>query len=355
MAKKDKKEEKKEESTEQTSTVSSLDKVSMLLLYLEAISPDTTKQIYQKMGEEKSQIVLNQIANLGKVSKESIKPVINEAHTIFVQHESIIGGKNISQRLLKAAHGDIKTEETQTDEVIKEESGGFKFLENVKEEKLISFFNDNSISMAAFIFSLLSEKKAATILQLLEQSKSQEILAKSLLIKVNNFPILSKLEKALENKFTKKDTGIQIKQDKQIEHLTHILEIVSEEQRKSILEDMKKDNKEIAEKIEQKIFTFADLSGCSDEDVALIVMDIKNIKSLAFALKKCEEDLSKKLNGGLSERQKEILAEEEKTMPENIKPKDIAAAHSEILGIAKKLAKEEKISPLVKEVKQKKE
>ena len=114
---------------------------------------------------------------------------------------------------------------------------------------------------------------------------------------------------------------------------------------------MKKDNKEIAEIIEQKIFTFKDLVSCEDEDLALIITDIKNLKSLAFALKKCDDALSEKLKNNLSARQKEILTEEEKTMPEKIKDKDVANAHSEILGIAKKLAKSEKINPLIKESK----
>lgn len=349
---KNKKKEKPEEAKQENAApaLPPIDKVGLLLLYLEAIEPETTKNIYEHLGEENAQKILNSIANLGKVDKSKIKPVISEAHSILIDQSSLVGGRNLSGKIIKNIYGEqVEAEiiEEDTSETENKEKP-FVFLSEVDDEKLLDFFEKNSLAMAAFLFSLINQDKAAGLIPKLDQEKAQEIMQKSLGLKVKNLPILKKLEEDLKEEFSKSVDGVQINPKKQVQNLTQILEMLGEDQRNSILEQMKKDNKEVAEEIEAKIFTFADLINCGDEDIALIVTDIKNMKSLAFATNKCDEKLKEKLMNNLSARQKEILEEELKTMPSTIKPKEISTAQSEILGIARNLEKEEKISPLVK-------
>ncbi|MEK9657463.1 MAG: FliG C-terminal domain-containing protein [bacterium] len=346
MAKKKEIVKEKEQETETQSQQSSLEKVAMLLLYLEAISPQTTKAIYEHIGEEVSQKILNTIASLGNINKTKLKPIINEAHNILVAQNNIIGGRNLSGKIIKTIFGDQIKDNVEENK--KSKGKAFAFLQDFSNEKLILFFEDNSEAMAAFLFSLLSQDKAASLIPLLKQEKAQRIMEKALHLKINNIPILYELEEELKKEFSKTETGIQLKPKKQIQHLTQVLEMLEENQRTAILEEMKKTNKEIAEQIEQNIFTFPDLINCSEEDIAQIVADIKNVKALAFATHTCDEKLKEKLLNNISARQKEILDDELKTMPENVKEKDITSSQKEILSIARKLEKEEKIEPLSK-------
>ena len=76
------------------------------------------------------------------------------------------------------------------------------------------------------------------------------------------------------------------------EKIADALAEIDEDLREIILENLSE--KEIAEKIEANIFTFADLINCEDGDISIIATDIKNIKSLAFATNKCDEKLKEK-------------------------------------------------------------
>eukprot|EP01046_Picozoa_sp_COSAG06_P062540 COSAG06_NODE_14153_length_1184_cov_0.942857_1_plen_233_part_10 len=233
MAKnKAKKDDKKVESNEtQAPTRPTIDKVGLLLLYLEAISPETTKSIYEHLGEENAQKVLNSIANLGKVDKSNIKPIVDEAHNILVTQNSIIGGRNLSGKIIQNIYGEqIEAVVEENEDETKTKEKPFVFLAEVPDEKLINFFEENSEAMAAFLFSLMTQDKAAGIIEKLEQNKAQQIMQKSLGLKVNNLPILEDLEIALKEEFQKTVTGIQIKPAKQIQHLTQILEMLGEDQ-----------------------------------------------------------------------------------------------------------------------------
>ena len=81
--------------TIQVTELTNKQKAAILFISLDAKSPGLSQQLFSKMGESKSRVLLHEISKMGQVSTETIDKVIEEFYMLAISQEVLIGGKTL--------------------------------------------------------------------------------------------------------------------------------------------------------------------------------------------------------------------------------------------------------------------
>ncbi len=82
-----------------------LEKVAILLLYLESIKPTVTHAFFKAIGETHSRVILNTMAQLGQVPQQTVTTTLRDFLEFLVRHHSIVGGINLTSGIFHDVYG----------------------------------------------------------------------------------------------------------------------------------------------------------------------------------------------------------------------------------------------------------
>jgi len=324
-----------------TTNFTNRQKAAILLIALDARSPGISQQLFSKMGENQSKLLLHEINLLGKIDNEQINNIINEFHALAITQDNLLGGKNLTDKLLKESFG-IE----DSDGYFTTKKGLLDFTETLSDKILLDFLQQENEQTIALILSLLPDERSAVLLTQFDTKKTATITKKMISIDIPNFNLIWKFHRALEIHLLG-DTSETIKESQQIFKLSRVLEMMVTERRDEVISMIKKQDKTSAEKIEKLIFSFTDLSLMSTKDLGILLVEIEPLKTLAQAMQDISAPLETKLKDAISERMKARL-DEALDQAENSSPQDIQDAQAAIVQLCRKLESEEKIAPLTK-------
>ena len=325
---------------------SSRRKAAILLMYLDSKMPGLSQQLFAKMGESRSKMLLHEINQLGKIEKTEITYVIDEFYELAITQNSVIGGKNVTDKLLKDSFG-IE----DPDDFFSSKTGLFDFIDHLSDKLLIDYLKKENMQVVALILSLVSDERSAKLLSEFPVEKTAIISKKMLSLDVPNYPLLWKFHRELELNLLGEDDD-KIEGSQQIFKLSRVLEMMVSDTRKTVVDMISTQDKSSAEKIQQLIFSFNDLLYMNNKDLGILVVEIDPLSSLAIAMQGVSEELKQRLLDSVSERLKPRL-EEEMSNSSDIAEEEIQKAQGSIVQLCRQLEKEEKIEPLVAIIKQK--
>ena len=110
------------------------------MIALNARSPGFSQQIFSKMGESQSKELLHEINNLGKISPEEINNIIEEFYSLAITQDSLLGGKNITDKFLKDSFGI-----DNSDGYFTTKKGLLSFTKTISDKDLLAFLKLKNI------------------------------------------------------------------------------------------------------------------------------------------------------------------------------------------------------------------
>jgi flagellar motor switch protein FliG len=117
--------------------------------------------------------------------------------------------------------------------------------------------------------------------------------------------------------------------------LVQILSNLPREVMQEILANLEQQNPELAERVQQAMFTFEDLVKLDDRSLQRVLREV-DMRELALALKGASEELKDKIFRNMSQRAAQILREEMDYMGP-VRLRDVTAAQRRIVDIVRKL------------------
>ena len=167
-------------------------KAAILLMYLDSKMPGLSQQLFAKMGESRSKMLLHEINQLGKVDKTEISHVMDEFYELAITQNSVIGGKNVTDKLLKDSFG-IE----DPDDFFSSKSGLFDFINHLSDKILIDYLKKENRQVAALVLSLIPDERSAKLLSEFPVEQTAIISKKMLTLDVPNYPLLWEILVAL--------------------------------------------------------------------------------------------------------------------------------------------------------------
>ena len=313
--------------------LSGVQKAAILFITL---GPDASAPILKKLPETEIQKITFEIANMPKVKKEIKDTVLNEFVNLNKAKDYIIeGGFEYAKNLLSKALGaqkavDIMDKVTE----VTQQYRPFGIARKADAHQLLNIIMNEHPQTIALILCYLQPDKAAQILSGLPEDLQSDV-AKRIATMNNTSPlIIEDVETILEKKLSN-IVRADVATIGGVKSLVDILNNVDRGTEKTIVEELDREQPELAEKVKESMFIFEDIITLDNNSIQRIIREI-DTKDLALALKGSSGDVGNVIFSNMSKRAAETLKEDIEFMGP-VRLVDVEKAQQTIVAVIRRL------------------
>lgn len=300
------------------------------------LGPDSAAPILKKLPETEIQKITFEIANMQKVKKEVKNEVLQEFVNLNKAKDYILeGGFEYAKNLLSKALGAQRAMEI-IDRVseITQQYRPFGIARKADAHQLLNVIMGEHPQTIALIMCYLQSEKAAQILSGLPEELQVDV-AKRMAVMSNTSPIvIEEVEEILQKKLSNLVRS-DIATIGGVGALVDVLNNVDRGTEKAILEELDRDQPELAEKIRESMFVFEDIITLDNASIQRIVREV-DVKDMALALKGSSEEVSHIIYGNMSKRAAQTLKEDIEFLGP-VRLIDVEKAQQAIVAIVRRL------------------
>lgn len=307
-------------------------KAAILLL---ALGPDMASRLLKQFSEQEIETVTMEIANLNRVPRELRDEVAEEFLLIGqAQQYMLEGGVEYARDILEKTLGHHKAVEIikRLKEQVKVKP--FTFVRHADPKQLVGLISQEHPQTIALILSHLDANQAAMIISELPGEMRADIARRIALMERTSPEILKQVEGVLRDRLSSLFQQ-DFTQAGGLDTVVDILNSVDRGTEKLILEDLEKEDAELADEIRQRMFIFEDITTLDDSSIQRVVREVDS-KDLAKALKGASEEVKDRIYRNISKRAAEMLKEDLDFMGP-VRLREVEEAQQRIVGVIRRL------------------
>ncbi len=307
---------------------------------LSLLPPDEAAAVLKQLDESEVEILLSEMAKLGIVAEDIVQSLIDETLQRLQSYQPLAaGGVSKVRSLLIQAFGAKQGAELwlKLESLLKEQTSDdielLSKLSAVPPQHLVELVRNENPQAIALLLGLLPPSHGAAILNELSPELRSEVALRLLITESPPEEVLDTLRRSLQDAIapaaqrTARFNGLQM--------LVQILINLPREVMQEILDNLEQQNPELAERVQQAMFTFEDLVKLDDRSLQRVLREV-DMRELALALKGASEELKDKIFRNMSQRAAQILREEMDYMGP-VRLRDVTAAQRRVVDIVRKL------------------
>lgn len=274
------------------------------------LGPDASAQILKKLPESEIQKITFEIANMPKLKKEIRNDVLKEFVDLNKAKDYILeGGFEYAKSLLSKALGSQRALEI-IDKVseITQQYRPFGIARKADANQLLNLVINEHPQTIALILCYLQPDKAAQIMSGLPEELQSDV-AKRVATMNNTSPIVIEEVEAILQKKLSNVVRSDFATIGGVKTLVDILNNVDRGTEKSIMEELDREQPELADKVRESMFIFEDIITLDNAAVQRVIREV-DPKDWALALKGSSDDVSSKVFSNMSKRASQTLKED---------------------------------------------
>jgi flagellar motor switch protein FliG len=316
-------------------------KAAILLVLL---GEDVAGTIYRNLPEKDLEQLTDQIARLDYISPQSALSVLEEYEKLSLTHDYVAsGGTDYAHRLLVKAFGEDGAKDLLA-QVARSEQMSTTKLESLQRfdlQQLVRFMEKENPQTVALIMAHLDAKHGSELLMRLPDPNRAEVIKRLAQMRQFSPEIAEKVAVVLHQRL--QSLGEQSRRAyagwKGVADLLNRLEPPIS---KTILEEIEKDDPQMAVGIRNLMFTFEDLLSVPEQGVRELLGQLDK-KTLALALRGASDELKSFFFKSMSSRAVEMLKEDMEVLGP-VRSRDVMKAQQEVVAAARALEAEGKIT-----------
>lgn len=315
------------------SKLTGVQKTAILFMTL---GPDASANILKKLPEQEIQKITFEIANLPRVKKEQKEEVLREFVDLNKAKDFILeGGFEYARNLLSKALGSQRALDIiEKVSEITQQYRPFGIARKADAHQLLNVIMHEHPQTIALILCYLQADKAAQILSGLPEELQSDV-AKRVATMSNTSPIvIEEVEEILQKKLSN-----VIRSDMAViggvKSLVDILNSVDRGTEKAIIEELDREQPELAEKIRESMFVFEDVITLDNTAIQRILREV-DMKDMALALKGSSEEVAAIIYSNMSKRASQTLKEDIEFLGP-VRLVDVEKAQQNIVAIVRRL------------------
>jgi len=315
-----------------------VEKAAILLMN---IGEELATEVFKHMSPAEMQLLGGSIVRKESVSVATGRKVVDEFVEMIDHGEVAVEGLAFAKNLIIKSLGPEKAQHI-LDQITRDmETGGIESLKWLDPAIVANIIKNEHPQIIALILTHLEPERAAQVLlHIPEERQRGEIMLRVANLKRIPQAAVRDLELLLSETMLSADSG----QGNTVEGIKVAAEILNQVETKAesdIMEIIEKSSPDLATKIQDKMFVFADLLTIDSRGMQQLIKEL-NTELLSLALKGSDEGIKDKFLGNMSERGAEMLAEDiEAKGP--VKLSEVERAQQEIIKIARRLEQEGKL------------
>jgi flagellar motor switch protein FliG len=281
-------------------------------------------KIVQRLGAAMSQ--------LKSASREEVSEVIGTfVSTMDAQADIKVGSDDYIRRVLTDALGDEKASGIIDRIQVGRKSKGLDVLKWMEPRAIVDIIREEHPQVLAIIISYLDADLAAKVLAELPDSVQTEVLMRIAQLDGVQPAALGKLDEMIEQQIAGKGGGMSANLGGP-KTAASILNFMPA----TVLEGLRQIDEPLTTRLQDLMFTFADLVGVDDKGIQALLREVDSAK-LVIALKGADAPLVEHMLKNMSSRAAEMLRDDMEARGP-VRLSEVEAAQKEILMTARKLA-----------------
>ncbi len=307
-------------------------KAAILLVIL---GPEKAAEVLKHLDESDVEMLTIEIANLGPVSDDEKRAVLQEFHNLLKAREMLVsGGIDYAKKVLEKAFGPEKAMKIIERLVSNLQVKPFEFVKKADPLQLVNFLQNEHPQVIALVLSYLDPAMAAQIIGALPEDLQIEVIKRIALLERTSPEIVREIEKSLERRLS----GIVSQQFSKVggvDTAAEIMNNIDRQTEKKIMEQLSQETPELAEEIRRRMFVFEDILKLDDRSIQLVLREV-DTRDLALALKGASDEVKEKIFKNMSKRAAQLLKDELEFMGP-VRVKDVEEAQQKIINIIRRL------------------
>lgn len=308
-----------------------LEKAALLLLTL---GEDTSALILQHMNPKQVQSIGAAMAATENITRPQIEYVIDDFLDHLETQTSLgIGNDDFIRGMLEKALGD-KAGNVIDRILMGSGSNGLEALKWMDPKSIAEIIRLEHPQIIAIVLSYLEADSAAEVLSNLPENTRPGILMRIATLDGVQPAAIKELDAIMEKYFTDNDNvkSSMVGGEKSAADILNYMDSTIEGQ---LMDSVRNENEELANKISDLMFVFDNLRDLDDRGVQTLLREIST-DLLTLALKGIDEDFQQKFLKNMSSRAAEMLVEDMEAKGP-VKLSEVETAQKEILTIARNL------------------
>lgn len=309
------------------------EKASLLLLTL---GQDRAASVLKNLGPKEVQIIGGTMAGLSNISNEMVDGVLEE-FIVTIKNQTAVGvdSDEYIRNMLTNALGADKASSMIDRILLGKDSKGIDQLKWMESRAIADLVRNEHPQIVAIILSLLDADQAAEVLSLLPENSRSDLLVRIATLEGVQPAALRELDQMMEKQLTGGE-NVQASVIGGVQTAANILNFVDGSISEIMMEEVSEANADLSQKIQDKMFVFADLIEVSDRGIQTLLREITT-DQLLLALRSVEDNLKEKIFANMSKRAAEMLRDDLEAAPPS-KLSEVEQAQKDILSIARKLS-----------------
>lgn len=313
--------------------LSGVQKAAILFITL---GPEVSSNIIKKLQDQDIQKITFEIANTVRIKSNVKDSVLEEFVNLNKAKDYILeGGVEYARTLLSKALGVQRALEIlDTVGEITQQYRPFGVARKADSQQLLSLIMNEHPQTIALILCYIQAEKSGQILSGLPIDIQSDVARRIASMKSTSPAVVHEVEKILEKKLSS-----VVRPDFAtiggINSLVQILNQVDRGTEKNIIEQLGKEEPELAEKVRSSMFVFEDIIGLDNASIQRIIREVDN-KDLALALKGSSEEVGEAIYRNMSKRASGTLREDIEYLGP-VRLVDVEKAQQNIVSIIRRL------------------
>lgn len=304
-------------------------------LFMIALGEEIATSVYPHLVDSEIEDLTMQIANIGKVESDAFNEVFEDFYQTVIAEKYIAeGGVDYARALLEKSLG-----ADRADEVVHKLSTflqvtPFDFIRRTDSSNLSNFLRNEHPQTIALVLAYLRPSQSSMVIAQLAPKIQTDVTRRIALMDRTSPEVIREVERVLEKNLSSVMSQ-EMAQAGGVESVVQILSNVDRSTEKSILENIEKEDADLAAEIKNKMFVFEDIVSLDDRSIQQVLREI-DTKELSLALKGVADEVQHKILSNLSKRAAEMLKEDMEFMGP-VRLKDVEAGQQRIVKVIRAL------------------
>jgi len=320
------------------SKLTGVEKSAVLLLCL---GEDTTAQVFRELSDDEVRMISRAMMNFDHIPSQLARDVMNDYYQTQKKYAGFfVDGEDFVKNSI-ASTGDHDRIDSLLEDVISGfDSRPLETISIMEPRMVSSLLQNEHPQTVALVLSTQKPDHTSKILSSFSIDLKTEVIYRMAKIEKVSPEVITQIEDAL-----KQEIGDVVSQEQHsfggTDKVVEILTRMEKGTDRDVLEKIQDVDQDLAEEIQNKLFTFEDLVNIDNRAMQMILREIKN-ETLTLSLKTASETVKDKIFNNISERAKEIIKEDIEALGP-VRLSDVEEAQQGIVRIALRLEEEGQI------------
>ena len=307
---------------------------SAILMML--LGEDEAAEILKNLSPREVQHLGGAMYSVQGVEQNTVNAVLDEFLAIIKQQTSLgLGAGNYIRNVLTKALGGDKAQSVLSRITPASSERPIEILDWMDARAISELILDEHPQIVALIISYLDYGLAADVLGLLPLELQPEVVRRIATLETVQPDAVRELERVMQQKF-QANTTLRASQIGGVKAAAKIMNFTKTAMEQRIMKDIKKDNKDLMQSIQDNMFVFDSLV-ISDERSLQTLLRAIDAELLVLALKGADEVLREKLFSCMSTRAAANVKDEMEALGP-VRLTEVQEAQKQIIAVARKMS-----------------